>query len=184
MDLHEALHGVGLPRCFRSTSVRGAPIHVLSDLSRMAAWQAGRGWHLHTGGASVADMTFAEGATAKRRSLYLPWKRLKGLLGPDCHVLRGDQYEACARVASEAHPARDRCKPAVRKRHACNAAILLTPSCGRPVKAIVCRTPDGKTVGGTGVGIRIAERYGFPVFNLALMPPKEVCEGLLGLAGW
>ena len=58
-----------------------------------------------------ADMAFIERATAERGTLYLPWQPHNGLLGPDCHLLQGDQHETCAREASEAHPAWDQCKP-------------------------------------------------------------------------
>ncbi len=32
--------------------------------------------------------------------------------------------------------------------------------------------------GGTGQGIRIADRYGIPVLNLGAMHPRAVCERL------
>ena len=36
-------------------------------------------------------------------------------------------------------------------------------------------TPGGEIVGGTGMAIRMAERAGVPVLNLAVHSPRDVC---------
>ena len=69
----------------------------------------------------------------------------------------------------------------MRALHARNAAIVLGPGLNRPVHAAVCFTPRGETVGGTGMGIRMADRAGVPVLNLAVQSPREVCVFLRNL---
>ncbi|MCY4318605.1 MAG: hypothetical protein OXE76_05310 [Alphaproteobacteria bacterium] len=81
-------------------------------------------------------------------------------------------------VAAPLHPAWKRCSPGVRKLHARNAAILLGETLDRPVAAAVAWSVGGAAIGGTGIGIRIAEAHGIPVFNLATMAPRAVCERL------
>ena len=81
-------------------------------------------------------------------------------------------------VAAHFHPAWRRCSPAVRKLHARNAAILMGPALDRPVNAAVAWTPEGGTVGGTGLALRIAADHGIPVLNLGILAPRTVCERL------
>ena len=56
--------------------------------------------------------------------------------------------------------------------------MLLGEALDRPVDAVVCWTAGGRSEGGTGMAIRIAEDRGIPVFNLGTMTPRAVCERL------
>ncbi len=84
-------------------------------------------------------------------------------------------------LAARLHPAWSRCSPAVRKLHARNAAVVLGPRLDRPVHAIVCWSPDGEIVGGTGMALRIAAEHGIPVLNLGVLSPRTACERLLAI---
>ena len=163
---------------YAGIGARSTPDSVLADMTKMAAWLAGRDWQLASGGAKGADQAFSAGAPAELRTLYLPWAGYNGHRGPDCFTLRDDELAPCLDLAARAHPAWHRCSVSVRKLHARNAAILLGPGLDHPAKAVVAWTPGGKDVGGTGVAIRIARRHGIPVFNLASLSPREVCERL------
>jgi hypothetical protein len=44
--------------------------------------------------------------------------------------------------------------------------IILGKNLDEPVKFVVCWTPGGKVVGGTGVAIQIAHKNNIPVINL------------------
>ena len=158
---------------------RATPASVLADMTKMAGWLARTGWRLASGGAAGADTAFANGAPAALRTLYLPWPGYNGHGGSDCRVLSPAELSACMDIASRLHPAWNRCSPAVRKLHARNAAVLLGATLDRPIDAVVCWSPDGAVVGGTGMALRIAAERGIPVFNLGLMSPREVCERLL-----
>ena len=157
---------------------RATPSSVLEDMTRMAAWLARRGWHLHSGGAAGADSAFAAGAPAGTRTLYLPWPGYGGNAGPDCRTLGADRYRRCLAIAADLHPAWHRCSPAARRLHARNTAILLGQDTEARVDAVVCWTRDGLPSGGTGMGIRIAHHRGIPVLNLGAMHPRAVCERL------
>ena len=156
---------------------RATPPSVLEDMTRMAAWLARRGWHLHSGSAAGADSAFAAGAPPGTRTLFLPWPGYRGNAGPDCRTLSADRTRRCLAIAADLHPAWHRCSPAARKLHARNVSILAVDT-GAPVDAVACWTRDGLPNGGTGMGIRIARRYGIPVLNLGVLHPRAVCERL------
>ncbi|MXY41608.1 MAG: hypothetical protein F4027_09470 [Rhodospirillaceae bacterium] len=162
---------------YAGIGARATPAAVLADMAVIAGWMARTGWHLSTGGADGADTAFAGGAPAGQRTVWLPWRGYNGHRGPDCRVLSAAELLACMEIAAPLHPAWNRCSPAVRKLHARNAAMLGV-TLDRPVDACVAWSPHGRTEGGTGMAIRIAEACGIPVFNLGAMTPRAVCERL------
>ncbi len=166
---------------YAGIGARATPEHVVADMTVMAEWLAHAGWHLASGGAKGADTAFAGGAPAEKRTLYLPWRGYNGHGGLDCRVLSPSELEACMSLAARLHPAWNRCSPAVRKLHARNAAVVLGPRLDRPVHAIVCWSPDGEIVGGTGMALRIAAEHGIPVLNLGVLSPRTACERLLAI---
>ena len=159
---------------------RETPDDILRTMTVMAAWLERRGWHLHSGGATGADSAFAAGA-AEARTLHLPWPSYQRHSGPHCHVPSGETYSRCIALAAEHHPAWHRCSQGARRLHARNVCILLGPELAAPVTAVVCWTKRGRTVGGTGMGIRIARHFDIPVLNLGTKHPRAVCEALEGL---
>ena len=163
---------------YAGIGARATPTGVLADMTVISQWLARTGWHLSSGGADGADSAFAGGAPTGQRTVWLPWRGYSGHRGPDCRVLSAAAMEACMEIAAPLHPAWERCSPAVRKLHARNAAVLLGEALDRPVDAVVCWTAGGRTEGGTGMAIRIAEDRGIPVFNLGAMAPRSVCERL------
>ena len=101
----------------------------------------------------------------------------RGCAGPDCRTLSPDRMHTCLAIAADLHPAWHRCSPAARKLHARNVSILAVDT-DAPVDAVSCWTRGGLPSGGTGMGIRIARRYGIPVLNLGVMHPRAACERL------
>ena len=160
---------------------RATPGFVLADMTKMAGWLARTGWHLASGGADGADTAFAGGAPAGHRTLYLPWPGYNGHAGPDCRTLSRSALSASLDIAARLHPAWNRCSPAVRKLHARNAVVVLGANLDRPVDAVVCWSPGGAVVGGTGMALRIAAERGVPVLNLGAVSPREACERLLAI---
>ena len=166
---------------YAGVGARKTPTAFLDVMRRMAAYLAGRGWHLHTGGADGADQAFAEGSPVLR-TVFLPWRGYNGWDGPQC-VSFGDR--ALAKLypfAAAHHDAWERCSPAVRKLHARNVAIVGGVPASEPVRAVICWTPGGRVTGGTGLTIRLARTAGIPVFNLATVHPRDVCIAMNRLA--
>ena len=161
---------------YAGIGARSTPPEILADMTRIAQWLHRTGWHLNSGGANGAD-----GASPDARTLHLPWPGYNGHSGPDCRLLSPAERAACQRLAAELHPAWDRCSRGVRALHARNAAIVLGPGLNRPVHAAIAWTPRAEIVGGTGIAMRMAERAGVPVLNLARYSPRDVCLFLRNL---
>lgn len=70
------------------------------------------------------------------------------------------------RIASEVHPAWDKCNEWARGMHSRNCHQILGYDLKSPVDAVVCWTPNGNVQGGTATAIRIAMKNNIPVFNL------------------
>ena len=87
-------------------------------------------------------------------------------------VRNKDLISETERIASEVHPAWDRCNEWARGMHSRNCHQILGYDLQSPVDAVICWTPDGVVVGGTATVIRIAMKYDIPVFNLGV-PDKE-----------
>lgn len=81
-------------------------------------------------------------------------------------VRNKDLISETERIASEVHPAWDKCNEWARGMHSRNCHQILGYDLKSPVDAVVCWTPNGAVVGGTATAIRIAMKYNIPVFNL------------------
>ena len=77
-------------------------------------------------------------------------------------------------LAARYHPAWQKCSQAMKALHARNAQIILGAKLVEPVGLVICWTPQGKAIGGTAMGIHIAQAYGITIRNLA----KEKIESL------
>ena len=82
------------------------------------------------------------------------------------------------RIASEVHPAWDRCNEWARGMHSRNCHQILGYDLQSPVDAVICWTPDGKIQGGTATAIRIALKYNIPVFNLGTKDKESVLQSI------
>lgn len=120
----------------------------------MIAEHLGRlGWLLRSGGALGADMAFQVGAqratntseifTAKDSETRPWWQEHAARHHPN--------WPACSRYA--------------RLLHARNSAIILGSSFKAPVDCVVCWTPNGEVIGGTGQALRVAKASKLPIFN-------------------
>lgn len=115
------------------------------------------GWHLRSGGALAADCAFADGASAGRRSIYVPWRGFNDL--PDADVIVASalsNWDDALLVAEQAHPAWEKCSYGARKLLARNAYQILGEDLQTPVEFIVGWTPGGRGSGGTGQTYRIS----------------------------
>jgi len=140
---------------------RKTPKAVLDIMARLATKLAEDGWTLRSGGASGADSAFEAGAVEAGGSSEI--------------YLEQHATTRSMEIASQFHPAWDRCSPYARRLHGRNAFQVLGINLNRPSRFVVCWTPDGavthservRETGGTGTAISIADHFHVPVFNLA-----------------
>lgn len=129
---------------------RKTPQEVLCAMFNIARMLAAEGWKLRSGGAKGADTAFEDGHGDYDGEIYL-----SNHCTPEAMAL-----------AEQFHPAWHKCTEYVRKLHGRNAMIILGKDLATPSNKVICWTPNGKIVGGTGLGIRIAQAYDIPVYNL------------------
>ena len=141
---------------------RNTPKDVLELMVEISSQLGDMGWTLHSGGADGADSAFEYGA--KEKNIYLPWNGYN--LNEVGVVL--DNLKAWDEVSKHFHPAPHKCSIAVQRLHGRNAYIMLGDNLDKPVDMVICWTPKGEVIGGTGLAIQIAEYCKIPVFNLAI----------------
>ena len=148
---------------------RKTPNSVLSQMEQIAKNLSLEGWLLRSGNCTGADQAFAKGANSvnpKLVELCLPWHGYEVnsiMSGNFCFTPIREAYE----IAAKYHPAWHKCNSAAQALHARNAQIILGAQLNEPVQQVICWTPGGQLVGGTSLGIRIAQAYRISVRNLA-----------------
>lgn len=144
-------------------------------MRRLAAWLAGEGMILRSGGAAGADTAFEEGCVSVSgpMRIYLPKPGWNGRRfgGPYTGKVDDRAFEIAARL----HPGWGSLKPFVRMLHARNVHQVLGDNLDSPSEFVVCWTPDGASepgetssrTGGTGQAIRTAHEFGVKVHNIS-----------------
>lgn len=142
---------------------RDTPEEIQEMMREIAASLRKKRYLLCTGGARGADRAFEKGAKNRATRVYLP----------DHATEKGIE------LASRFHPAWDKCDDFVRKLHGRNAHIMLGYSLSKPVDFVVCWTKNGKDMGGTGLGMRIAEHYQIDIYNLFFAKKQAELDRLI-----
>ena len=139
---------------------RKTPEDILEMMTKIAEGLS-RNYILRSGGADGADSAFERGAGNKKIS-YIPWPGFNGSKEKCINV-----SSAAMKLASEFHPGWMYLSYGARKLHARNGYQILGEGLDTPADFVICWTPGGKDVGGTGQAIRIAKANRVKVFNLA-----------------
>lgn len=133
---------------------RKTPPDILHIMVKMGIKLGREGWELRGGGADGADSSFYAGAAIANSPRII-------------YTAEDATPEAIAH-AEQFHPAWNKCSDHARKLLGRNSMIILGEDLLQPVRMVVCWTPDGEIVGGTGQAIRVAEQSAIAVKNLAV----------------
>ena len=137
------------------------PTSILAIFAKIATRLEKRNYILRSGGATGADTGFEMGVhKTKNKEIYLPWKEFNNSTSK-LFELGTDAYE----MAAMFHPKWSACSPAARKFMARNCYQVLGQDLKTRTDFIICWTPGGKIVGGTGQALRIAKEYHIPIIN-------------------
>lgn len=141
---------------------RGTPTHIQEYFGSLAAFLATKGFTLRSGGAQGADKAFEIGCDKVNGSkeIYLPWKNFEKS-NSNLIVSNPKAYE----IAEQFHPYWQNLKDGAKKLQARNSHQVLGMDLETPSQFVICWTKNGKSQGGTGQAIRIANHYGVPVFD-------------------
>jgi hypothetical protein len=130
---------------------RETPTDVLKVMTIFARYAYTSKRLLVTGGAKGADSAFMAGVTDPNgMKVYRAEDATKGAIA----------------LASKYHPNWAACSEYVKKLHGRNMMILLGHDLSTPVNYVVCWTPNGAIVGGTGQALRAANEHNISVYNL------------------
>lgn len=150
-------------KAYAGIGSRKTPVNVRELMTQLAAKLEQDGWILRSGGAVGADTAFERGVKQPRnKQIFLPWANFNG------NNSQLDKPSADAfRMASEFHPAWERCSAPARKFHARNCHQVLGDTLTKPARMVVCWTPNAAITGGTGQALRIAQHHGIEICNMA-----------------
>lgn len=157
---------------------RSAPIEVQTDLAGIASFLARGGNVLRSGGADGSDQAFEMGCDVNDgpKEIYLPWKGFNRNQSPLFNVTRE------ARLLSKLyHPKWEVMGNVARDLMGRNAYQALGLDLKTPADFMVCWTPGGEEVGGTGQAIRLANHYRIPIFNLGAFTKEEVYDMIMDM---
>jgi len=149
---------------YTGIGARKTPFEVQLEMIVFASILGEAQYTLRSGGAAGADTAFEVGCdkVAGKRDIFLPWRGFKQH-SSDLFKVSSEALD----LAREVHPAWDRLSPAGRLLHGRNAYQVLGQDLATPSKFLICWTVDGEIIGGTATGIRLANKFDIPVFNLA-----------------
>ena len=134
---------------------RQAPEDILSFMTKIAEALDGLGYTLRSGGAIGSDKAFQAGSI--NSEIFRP----------------NDATPAAIELAGKFHPAWHNCNNYVRKLHGRNSQIILGRELNIKVNFVACWTYGGNKNGGTALGMRIAEHYEIPIYNLFYESVRE-----------
>lgn len=162
---------------YTGIGARATPGSVLHAMVSVGTYMAKHHHILRSGGAQGADSAFETGCDFRgigTKEIYLPWKGFNQKTSEHHYVCHGAED-----IASLFHPAWSTLKPAVRRLMGRNTYQMLGSDLKTKTDMVICWTPDGRTTGGTGQAIRMAEFYNIPVFNLGSASLNEMNERIL-----
>lgn len=150
-------------------------------LAQMAAERLEeKGWTLRSGHAPGMDQAFETGA-GRKAEVYLPWPSFERSEPLEADVIVDRPTSGAYNLAARHHPAWERLSRGARALAARNTHQILGRDCNQPVRFVLCWTPGGDIIGGTGQALRVAAAYNVPVFNFAHMDARQRVETLLEL---
>lgn len=155
---------------------RHTPASVLDKMRAAARAMGKMGFKLRSGGAAGADEAFETGCISVDglKEIFLPWKGFR----QNSSGFYGSTLEA-RRIAREFHPNWAGLGCRGRDFHARNVYQILGPSLDRPADFVLCWTPEGKVVGGTGQALRMAAHFQIPIVNFGNQSDDDISDFIL-----
>lgn len=177
-------------RRFSGIGSRETPEGVGVLMVRISRAMGLRGLRLRSGAAAGADSYFEAGAHGAE--IFVAWESMiwkRGIAGARNKWFDWSKMDAKLRMesleeAGVVHPNWAVCRAPVRSLLARNVMILRGEKLSDNSLVTVCWTKGGKDVGGTGSALRLCDRYGIPVVNLAIPEDHKMmsdfCDEILG----
>ncbi len=160
-------------RPYTGVGSRKTPTRIKMRMHTMSRALARNGFTLRSGGAAGADRAFQRGCDAENgaREIFLPWEGFRDHSSDEHGIYVPTMFDEAVNVrafeiASEVHPAWDRCSPRSAVLHSRNVFQVLGPNLNLPTMFVICWTEGGALKGGTRTAIMLAVKHAIPVYNL------------------
>lgn len=156
---------------------RETPKAIMKIMEDVAFKLSQDNWILRSGGADGSDKAFEAGArnslSSIKPEIYLPWHGYNYLYNdPDyLYPKDWDNFTDAEKIASEIHPAWDKCSNGAKLLHSRNIYQVLGKDLRTPSKFLVCYakpTSSGRVSGGTNTAFSLAKRENIKCLNLYL----------------
>jgi len=165
---------------------RETPNDIRTKMSQAAKVMAGLGFILRSGGAGGADTAFYEGVKQAQvadrfAEIYVPKVPFNGF-SPEYGnfgTVLGPPTKNARLLAKKYHPNWPVLGDLGRDFMARNAYQVLGSDLNTPSSFILCWTPNGKVVGGTGQALRMADDLDIPVLNFAIHSDEHISDFIL-----
>lgn len=171
---------------------RETPKDIMKLMTDVAFKLASKGFILRSGAAQGADTAFEDGAKAYAEQvdervtlaqIYIPWDSFTSYdeYYKDWYKVldRMSTKMAAYKLASETHPAWDRCSKGAKALHARNTYQILGPMLNNPSSFLICWAKvdrHGNIKGGTRLAWDLAGKYNVPRLNLSNKEDRERVE--------
>ena len=164
-------------KTYAGVGARKTPIIVLNTMIEFGSMQAKMGNKLRSGGAVGADTAFQQGHYKISKSgvtIFIPWDEFNdNFQKTDSNIHVGVCRKALI-LAKEFYDANkfgyrwDNLSQGAKKLQSRNVYQILGLDLETPVDYVICWTPKGQEIGGTGQAIRIATHHKIPIINLGI----------------
>jgi hypothetical protein len=144
---------------------REAPSDILLKFTEAGKYFAEKGYILRSGGADGIDTAIERGCNIGngQKEIFLPWQGFHGHSSKLFGVC-----EKAREIGKQFHPAWHLLGHYPALLIARDSYQILGRNLDDPVDFVFCWTENGELKGGTAQGIRIANHYKIPVFNLGI----------------
>jgi hypothetical protein len=172
-----------MTRSYAGIGSRETPAAVCRAMARVAGRLARADFELRSGHAEGADIAFEYGvppAWTQHSLIFLPWSGFNAHL-PDVGPVRGREIVVRSsfkadQLVRDYHPHPERLTQGAFALHRRNGYQVLGEFLTAPADFIVCWRDPRKARSGTDQALRIAEAFGVPVYNLAILAPSTCKE--------
>lgn len=160
-------------KCYAGIGSRETPESILTAMESAARFLGSWGYTLRSGGARGADTAFETGCdhVGGDKRIYLPWKGFNKNLS---------QYYGTSKesrlLAKRYHPNWSNVSDRGRDFHGRNCYQILGSDLETPCDFVLCWTPSGKIVGGTGQALRMAQDYDIEIINFGSMSLEDISD--------
>ena len=170
---------------------RETPANILTFMRKIAKYCATNNIVVRSGKAGGADAAAIygcmdadkEGRLVAQPEMFIPWNRFgEASMSTKWDINLGSNEEAYV-IASNLHPAWERCSQGAKKLHTRNVGQILGSNLNSPTDVVLywCNEKGGEPTGGTVTAVNLGKEHECITINMLHESWKDVLRPLLGM---